>query len=89
MSRRYPELTDGGPDCAAKAGQKFGPPQADLLGHDWLVSLYRGDAMTQVGQPGPVYGCRDTLLDETEPCRGRPGLIELVLQAELAHSLRQ
>jgi hypothetical protein len=89
VSRRYPELTDGTPDCDAKCGQEFRRPQADLLSHDWLVGFYRGDTVTQVYKPAFTDSRGNTFFDEAKPGCGRPGLLELVFQAELAHRLRQ
>jgi hypothetical protein len=89
VSRRYPELTDGSANCDAKPGQKFGRAQPDLLRHDRLVGFDGGYAEAESRQTARSGGRGNTFGDQAQPHSGRFGLLELLLQAELANGLRE
>src|SRR5271157_4478829 len=89
VSRRDTELTDGSGGSLTQRGKQLERAEPYLLSHDRLVSLDGRHTLTQVDQTARPGGCRQALRHYFEPRRRGPGLLELVLQTELAGGLGQ
>jgi hypothetical protein len=83
VSRRNADLTDGRQGPGAQGTQQLRCAQASLLRHDRFVGFDGGDPLTQIDQPAGAGCRRHSLRDDFQPCRRRPSLLELILQAEL------